>query len=153
MIATALHLHLHLHLPNIMSKQKLLRNLREDTYCRLDASRIHGVGVFAIKDIPKGTNPFERLGNIPRPVGLTDAEVNSLPSGVKKMIHDYSEKCDKWYVPDVGMNGLDITFYLNHSSKPNMIQVDAGDSDCMFVIFRTIKHIKKGEELFINYNK
>lgn len=35
------------------AKQKLLQNLNQ-VYCRLMPSKIHGVGVFAIKDIVKG---------------------------------------------------------------------------------------------------
>ena len=37
----------------------LLRNLFEQTYCRLRPSPIHGVGVFAIRAIPTGVDPFE----------------------------------------------------------------------------------------------
>lgn len=42
-----------------MSKKVLLKNLQNDIYCRIKPSKKHGVGVFAIKDIPKNTNPFK----------------------------------------------------------------------------------------------
>ena len=41
------------------AKQDILKNL-ENTYCRIRTSKINGVGVFAIKDIPKGINPFNK---------------------------------------------------------------------------------------------
>ena len=44
-----------------MSKNKLLKHLQNDIYCRLDVSKIAGIGVFAIKTIPKGVNPFKIL--------------------------------------------------------------------------------------------
>lgn len=44
-----------------MSKQKLLKHLENDIYCRIGVSKISGVGVIAIKDIPSGTNPFKTL--------------------------------------------------------------------------------------------
>ena len=39
-------------------KNELLKVLGK-TYCRLMPSKLGGVGVFAIRDIAKGTNPFE----------------------------------------------------------------------------------------------
>ena len=38
-------------------KTEILNNLK-NTYCRLKASKIQGVGVFAIREIPNGKNPF-----------------------------------------------------------------------------------------------
>ena len=38
-------------------KQEVLNKLK-NTYCRLKPSKIEGVGVFAIRDISKGINPF-----------------------------------------------------------------------------------------------
>ena len=44
-----------------MSKErKIIHNLRNNVYCRISRSKIHGVGVIAIKDIPKGINPFKK---------------------------------------------------------------------------------------------
>ena len=40
------------------NKNKL--NLKNNVYCRISRSKIHGVGVIAIKDIPKGINPFKK---------------------------------------------------------------------------------------------
>ena len=39
-------------------KETLILRRLERVYCKLAPSPIHGVGIFAIKDIPKGTNPF-----------------------------------------------------------------------------------------------
>jgi hypothetical protein len=36
----------------------LLLNLKKDVRCRLGVSGVHGVGVFAVRQIPKGTHPF-----------------------------------------------------------------------------------------------
>ena len=40
-------------------KKTLLSNLQNDIYCRIKSSKKHGVGVFAIRDIPKNSNPFK----------------------------------------------------------------------------------------------
>ncbi len=44
-----------------MTKEELIKHLKNDVYCRLGVSKISGIGVIAIKDIPKGTNPFRSL--------------------------------------------------------------------------------------------
>ena len=35
------------------AKKILIENLLSQTFCRFAPSKIHGIGVFAIKDIPK----------------------------------------------------------------------------------------------------
>ena len=136
-----------------MSKAKLLENLREDTYCRIVASKVHGVGVGAIKDIPKGVDPFMRVGKEPKAIPLTDGEVQSLSTGVKKMVEDFTEKTGRyWYIPETGLNALDVTFYLNHNDRPNIGTCRNSNNPDSFVSFITKRCIKKGEELFINYN-
>ena len=42
-------------------KQTILEHLKNNIYCRLKPSKIHGVGVFAIRNIPKNTNPFKEF--------------------------------------------------------------------------------------------
>lgn len=133
------------------NKQALLKNLKDDTYCRIMPSKTHGVGVHAIKNIPKGVNPFKRLGKETRPVKITEGEYKSLPAPVQKLIRDFSQKDDgHWYVPDVGFNGIDVSFYLNHNTKPN-VKICCDRETSYFVYFKTLREIKKGEELLIDY--
>ena len=73
-------------------KQQLLNNLKYDTYCRIGVSQIHGVGVIAIKQIPKGTNPFmitNKKGIKYDLVELSKKEVDGLPKNVKKIVTDF----------------------------------------------------------------
>lgn len=129
-----------------MNKQQLLKNLKENTYCRLGVSKIHGVGVFAILDIPKGTNPF--IGSFNGDgIVFTKKELEELPKQVKKMIDDFFiPERDTIELPASGLNGIDISFYSNHSSTPNM-KTDDGET------FITIRDIKEGEELTYSYIK
>lgn len=141
---------------NKNKKQKLLANLKNDVYCRIGVSKIHGVGVIAIKDIPKGTNPFiinNTFCKDYKAINITEKELNSIPVEVKKMVKDFIApgKNGKYSIPYGGMNSLDISFYLNHSINNNIDIYD--DDQCEFVIFITNKFIKKGEELTINYKE
>lgn len=138
---------------NYKNKSKLLENLKNNVYCRLKKSDVHGVGVFAIKDIPVDIDPFENtIGCDDKDVViLNESDISNLNKGVKKMIDSfYHETNGKYLIPVKGLNSLDISYYLNHSSEPNLTHYQ--DHNCGMFNFRTIKEIKKGEELFINYD-
>ena len=137
-----------------LSKKHLIKNLENDVYTRIKPSK-YGVGVFAIKDIPKGKNPFLITGNKnsnPRILNINQDELINVDKEVQKMIVDFYFKDNKnnFGIPINGLNSNDITFYLNSSTTPNLKIVDDGTS---LLTFRTVRPIKKGEELFINYEE
>ena len=134
-------------------KKALLDNLKHDTYCRVGVSKIHGVGVIAVRNIPKGVDPFRTTNRRSyRFVNLTAREVNSLPLHSRKLIKDFISPEDNgsYYVPHNGMNGLDVSFYMNHSNDNNISMHETSDD---FVQFYANRNIRKGEELFINYDE
>ncbi|MDP2933910.1 MAG: SET domain-containing protein [bacterium] len=123
-----------------------LAHLREDIYFRIKPSKIHGVGIFAIKKIPKGTNPF----NLAKPIEwikYNRSELTKLPKHVKKIVSDFyaGDKKSVW-LPALGLNVFDISFYINHSDNPNMISADGGEN------FVAARNIRAGEELTSDYN-
>ena len=72
-------------------KKDLIKNLKDDVYCRIKPSKKHGVGVFAIKDIPKNVNPFQYTNNKcikSKIINIKEDEIKSLPKEIKKMIDD-----------------------------------------------------------------
>ena len=72
-------------------KKALIKNLNDDVYCRIKASKRHGVGVFAIKDIPKDTNPFLLTGAQcikQKIINVSEDELKTLHPEVKKMVND-----------------------------------------------------------------
>ena len=136
------------------SKKLLLKNLKNDIYTRLFPDTHGGVGVFAIKPIPKGTNPF-KISNAPcmkhAIIDVSDKYVQKLDPGTKKMISAfYVLENGIWGIPKPGLNANDISFYLNYSKKPNLKIVNS--KKCNMVIFKTTKDIPIGEELVINYD-
>lgn len=126
-------------------KDKILKNLG-NTYCRLKPSKLSGVGVFAVRDIPKNRNPFEIIGEH-RWYEFKTADLKSLDKEVLKMIDDFFviEQKGTVYIPEIGLNGINISFFLNHSKKPNVKTVDNG------FIFVTLREIKKNEEITVSY--
>lgn len=135
-------------------KKALIKNLKENVYCRIKPSKKHGVGVFAIKDIPKNVNPFLYTNNKcikSKIINISQDEIKSIPNEVKKMIDDFYHKEDGIYgIPYKGLNANDISFYMNTSSKPNV--GFESDDKCSMIVFKSLRKIQKGEELFINYD-
>jgi len=127
-------------------KKDILKNLN-NTYCRLKASKIEGVGVFAIKDIPEGTNPFKGLKKT-KWIKFHMAELAHLDKEILELIDAFfviNNNGIVW-IADCGLNGMDVSFFLNDSKKPNLKTIDDGAN------FKTLRKIKKGEELTVAYS-
>jgi len=132
-----------------MNLEELLLAIKENTYCRLQVSPIHGVGVFAIKKINMGADPFKdapKESKIIHKVRHKDLE--DLENDLKRYVYDmYISDSDFVYFEDLTPNNLPIYYRMNHSDKPNMMWDK--DSYC----FVPLKGINKGEELLIDYGK
>lgn len=134
-------------------KSQLLDNLKHDTYCRIGVSKIHGVGVIAIKKIPKGTNPFmitNKKGIKYDLVKLSKKEVDGLHKNVKKIVTDFIaiDEDGNYPIPYNGTNSLDPSFYMNHNKNNNIDLVETKSEMLEFIANR---NIDIGEELTINY--
>ena len=120
--------------------------LKNEIWFRVKPSKIHGVGLFAIRDIPKGTNIFvEYDGDSSRNVKVD--LLFEIHQNIKTLIHDYfitqkinNNLCYYVTISDVWKWGQ--MYYMNHSNNPN---VDGWTGI-------TIKDIKESEELFEDYD-
>lgn len=132
-----------------MHKKELLYNLVYQTFCRLKPSKVSGVGVFAIRAISKGVNPFQGCREAYL-IPLRKEELEILPAGVKKIVKDFCIlKNGQYWVPDFGLNSIDLSYYLNDSKDPNMqAEVESQTGDVEFI---TKRKIKNGEELTVDY--
>ena len=85
-----------------MNKKDLLFELSNNTYATLKPSGIHGIGVFAICDIPKGTkNIFSSDKSEWHKV--EKKEVDALPGHAKALVENhclYDE--DHYFIPEYG---------------------------------------------------
>jgi SET domain-containing protein len=141
-----------------VNKSRLLRHLRHDVYARVGVSKVAGVGVIAVRDIPKGVNPFKTLSKKDDPViELMDKDLEHVNPKVKKIVDDFfgnmsvgekGVKLKRYDVLSTGPNDINLSFYMNHSDRPNIEIVDKGEEYLSFVAKRKIH---KGEELFIDY--
>ncbi len=129
-----------------MKKRKLIENLRNEVYVRIMPSPIAGVGVFAIRDIPKGVNPFGEYKMNFVKISLDEIRNDPLiPPPVKKYVQDMCVIEDGCiYLPSCGINNIHLDFFFNCSAAPN---VQYGDDD----YFITTRKVRAGEELTVNY--
>jgi SET domain-containing protein len=132
---------------NTMTKEELLRELMHDTYVMLRPSPIEGIGVFAIRDIPKGTRTmFSKPNADDKWIAVSKEEVSKMPAHAQHIITNYSLYDEEnYFIPDHGFKKVDVCLFLNHSEEPNVISIDDGD------YFEAIRDIAAGEELLIDY--
>ena len=133
-----------------MTQKEFLADLEKNVYCRLRQSSVHGIGVFAIRDIPRDTNPFagarvEQWSAIPLALVMDDLRIVPEVKDVVRAL--YVTEDNALYFPDHGLNDVNISYFLNHSIAPN-IRAKEQDGEFRFI---TLRKIKKEEELFVDY--
>lgn len=104
---------------------------------RLAPSKVHGIGVFAIRDIPKDTRIY--ADNMPEIFDLPHKQFSNLYPEVRELL------LERW--PQI-INGSAFLYpdarmlaYMNHADVPNY----DNKTD------RTLRDIAQGEELFEDY--
>ncbi len=132
---------------NTMTKEELLHELTHDTYVMLRPSPIEGIGVFAVRDIPKGTRTmFSKPNADDKWIPVSKDEVAKMPAHAQHIITNYSLYDEEnYFVPDHGFKKVDVCLFLNHSDKPNVVSINDGD------YFEAMRDIAAGEELLIDY--
>ncbi len=117
-----------------------------NVYCDLRPSNIQGIGVFAIREIPAGTNPFSNPDIIDDPYYEVIIDEAYISDWLKPTVDKYCYTDNgKVFIPRLGFNYVSLLMYLNHSFEPNMVLNDQGD-------FVTTRVISKDEELTFNYD-
>lgn len=123
-------------------KSKLLDHLKNDLYCHLGVSTIQGVRAFALRSIPKGFKPLKSLIR-QKEVRFSQQELADLPASVRKHIKCFCfYDTDEVMVPSIGLNGMNISIYLNHSKEPN-VRFNKKN------VLEATKDIRRGEKHFL----
>lgn len=132
-----------------MTPDQFLRELRDRTYVMLRPSPIEGVGVFAIRDIPKGCRDIFSPPAAPDEfVAVPRADIDQLPAHAKRVVETYCLFDADWYwLPKDGFKKMDLVHFLNHSDTPNVASVDEGNW------FEALRDIAAGEELLVDYGE
>ena len=115
----------------------------------LKPSPIEGIGVFAIRDIPKGCRDMFSKPDPPDYwIAVARSDIDSLPQHARHLVENYClYDAEHYFVPRDGFKKMDLVCYLNHAAVPNVQSIEDGD------YFVALRDIKAGEELLIDYGE
>jgi SET domain-containing protein len=119
----------------------------EHVYARLGLSPIHGIGVFAIRPVPKGTNIFENDAVEMVWVEKAELEAADLRPEERRFYSDFGIHQDGKIGCPVNFHNLTPGWYLNEPGPGQEANVFS-DEDFSFTALRDIE---AGEELTIRY--
>jgi hypothetical protein len=121
-----------------------LQEPHHGVFVRLKPSKLEkgGVGVFAIRPIPKGTNVF--AGESERFV-WTDSKRLPKRRELRSLYTDFGVLRNGRFATPVNFNSIGPGWYLNNSASPNVAPNENLD-------FIAIRDIKTGEELSADYS-
>lgn len=122
-------------------------------FIKLKPSRIQGVGVFAIKDIPKNTNPFEVWSGDTGIYSISESELRSLPEELYNHIKDIF-----LYGPDFPTDTQTYVKLINgchwiYTTPYYFVNSGFDKSNIDKDTLLTNRIIYKGEELLSNYGR
>jgi hypothetical protein len=115
----------------------------EGVVTRLGRSRIHGIGVFAIRQIQKGAKVFP--GDLDEMSWIKEDELGATTKRIQQLYKDFAVLKDGRYGCPLSFNRLTPSWYLNRSKTPNV----RCDENYDFFALRTIR---PGEELTADYS-
>jgi hypothetical protein len=116
-----------------------------EVYTRLRRSPIHGVGVFAIRDIKRDTPLFS--GDNEEMLWVGEGDLPRTPRQVRRLYDDFAVVKDKRYGCPKNFNRLTMSWYLNEPRKGQRPNVRETNYD-----FFALRDIKAGEELTVDYS-
>ena len=119
------------------------RTPHADTFTRLRASPRHGVGVFAIRDIPENFLLFQ--GDDLGVCNVPEAEVVKIGDpAIRQLYADFCPLIDGHFIAPLNFNCLTQAWYVNHSETPNVRMNSSLE-------FWSLSPIANGEELTFDY--
>jgi SET domain-containing protein len=128
---------------------KLQSQLPHNGCCtRICRSRIHGVGVFAIRKIKKGTSIFP--DDDQEIEWIKSEDIENLPAELRKLYDHFCIIKDngKTYGCPRSFNHLTVSWYLNEPRHPQKPNVECRDG----YMFYALRDIAIDEELTVDYD-
>ncbi len=117
---------------------------RQTPWHEVRRSPLHGNGVFALRDIPAGTNILPYTG-----ARITPEEADAKhPANPDDPFHTFFFALSSGKVIDGGQKGNDAR-WINHSCAPNCETQESHDGTRVTIV--ALCDIKAGEELFYDY--
>jgi SET domain-containing protein len=132
----------------MMTAKKTNRRMPSDgVFTRIKPSTIHGVGVFAIRRIPKGTSVFP---NDDAPiVWIKKSKIKRLRGEIRRLYEDFCIIKDNGeiYGCPANFSLMTIAWFLNEPKRGHKPNIDCRKD----YTFYALRHIATGEELTVDY--
>ena len=119
----------------------------DGVFTRIKPSPIHGLGVFAILDIKKGT-PIFKGDEDTETVLVPCSEITSLPAPLQEMYEDFCPKINGNYECPKNFNQMPISWLLNDARGATEPNIECREN----LIFYAIRDIRANEELLVRYD-
>jgi SET domain-containing protein len=119
----------------------------EGVYARLGISKIHGIGVFAICDIRKGTPLFQSDQTGVHWFEKKEVDSLKLPPQIIKFYTDFSILKDGKYGCPLNFTSITIGWYMNEPQNGEQANVKVDENYDFFAD----RDIETGEELTVVY--
>lgn len=127
-----------------MMKKHILDSVKQECYVRLRPSKVcDGVGVFAIKPIPKGTVLFSDC--IPDKDFVRWDQLSDVSTEVIGYLKSICKTNDEGLYLSQTVNNINLSYYINHSLMPNTFY------DLTLNRYISLLHINVGEEILYKY--
>ena len=124
-----------------LTVQQQIIELNNEVKCTLAPSFIHGVGVFAMRDIPHGERCYCAPRMIPKFYNIPLGSLNKLFPEIKELILQRWASIVNGSMFCSPNDDAHLLMFVNHST----------DSNYDVVSDTALRDIRKGEELFENY--
>ena len=130
-----------------------LSYIKTHVYVKLKPSKIHGIGVFALKDIPKDTFIFEEWMGDGGKFPISEQDLQSLPKELYNHIKDiflysvdFPQNTDTYITLNKGCHWIYTTPYYFVNSDVKNYNIDKNT-------LKSTRLIKSGEEILSNYGR
>ena len=122
----------------------IANSILNDCYVQLKPSKVcNGVGIFALRTIPKNTVLFTDVE--PDSNLITWESLEGIDEQVLQYLNSICNTSEKGVYLNRTVNNINVTYYVNHSEQPNLFHDKALDR------FITLMEIQPGQELLCTY--
>lgn len=128
------------------SHSDIVNSIMNDSYVQLKPSNVcNGVGVFALRMIPKNTILFTDVESDSNLISWDNLKY--VDKQVLNYLNSMCNTSESGVYLNRTINNINVSYYVNHSSEPNLFHDLVNDQ------YITIVDINAGEELLCTYRK
>jgi len=128
-----------------MMRKHILDSIKNESYVRLKPSKVcNGVGVFALRPIPKDTILFADV--IPDKDFVRWDQLDDVDTVVTGYLSSMCRTTPEGLYLSQTINNINLSYFVNHSDKPNVVYNNTLDR------YITLVTIEEDQEILCKYN-